>query len=403
MGNARDLEYLAIKLEEKGAVVLQSCKNEYMQSLAGIKEGAERLVEEIHEIIVSNPQLDRISFVGNSLGGLFVRYAVVLLSLMSQEDTNTVEPYLTTETAYDMGIKLYPHKLMTIASPHLGVLDHVYLQDVIQDFFRKDWLWFPDWIKYLISKTMIRSGKELFLNDNGAMSKKDVTDSLVYRMSTEERWLKPLRAFKKRRLYANLDADFAVPLSTAAFLEREEVVALRKQKKESASNNNHNRDKKRNGVIVQEIVTAVKEDGQVEHKWIDPAANDGASGGGHVAKVTLDGSCKASADPHNNQQDVAASSSSSGAMTYSPREDMYCTMRSRLNALGWEKVIVDFPGSLVSSHNKLAAVRRDPEWFFDGMLGFHAGDPIMDHASEFLTSDLDAAPARAAADSKSDS
>lgn len=374
MGNARDLEYLALKLEERGAVVLQSRRNEYMQSLAGIKEGAERLVEEIHEISLANPSLNKVSFVGNSLGGLFSRYAVKLLSIMAEEDKNATDLYLTTETGADLGIKLYPNKFMTIASPHLGVLDHVWAQEVLQDLFRRDHIWFPDWLKYLISGTMFRSGKELFLNGDGRLGKKDVTDSLVYKMGTEERWLAPLRHFKKRRLYANLDADFVVPLSTAAFLEREEVREIRRQSKEARSKKKSDGGDAGSGgsmgMIVQEIQTSEKKEGQIEHVW---RQSDGS-----VDKIVSDDSCKAGG---------GASGGRKGWSPFSPREDMYCTMRNRLNSLGWEKFIVAFPGSMMSTHNKLAAVRRDPEWLFNGLLGFHAGDPIMDHAADFLTSE----------------
>ena len=66
---------------------------------------------------------------------------------------------------------------------------------------------------------------------------------------------------------------------------------------------------------------------------------------------------------------------------------MYCDMREKLNSLGWEKFVVHFDSTLASNHNKLAAVRRSPEWFFDGVLGFHAGAPIMDHACDFLVRD----------------
>lgn len=382
MGNARDLEYLAQKLEEKGAVVLQSRKNEYMMSLAGIKESAERLVEEIHEVSVANPSLNKVSFVGNSLGGLFSRYAVKLLSIMAEEDKNSTDLYLTTETGFDLGVKLYPHKFMTIASPHLGVLDHVWLQDVLQNLFRRDHIWFPDWLKYAISNTMFRSGKEVFLNADGKLGKKDVTDSLVYRMSTEERWLAPLRQFKARRLYANLDGDFVVPLSTAAFLERDEVKEIREYGKNSLAVPTSDMyafkgdrvDSK--GRIIREIHTTSKGDGSVEHVW--------KQADGSIDKVVQEDSCKASTSG-----DSKANKKGPAWSAFSPREGMYCAMRSGLNSLGWDKYIVQFPGAVMSTHNKLAAVRRDPEWLFNGLLGFHAGDPIMDHAAAFLTSDDD--------------
>lgn len=378
MGSSRDLEYLAQKLEKNGAVVLQSSANAYAQSLAGVKEGAEKLVEEIHSICLENPQLDRVSFVGNSLGGLFARYAIKLLSLPVEEMNNgdrDADFYLTTETGIDLGIKLYPNKFMTIASPYLGVLDHNYLQDVIQRYTGSDSFWFPDWMKKAVAKTMLRSGKELFLQDDHA--KGNHQNSLVYRMCTEERWLWPLRKFKQRRLYANLDADFVVPLSTAAFLERHEVKALRMQhiydREKADEEENQKQQKQKNsgvGRIVHEIVSSAQEDGTVVHTWrnVDRNTKTGAMGEATIS-TSLENTCEATPE---------------GA--YSPREGLYCTMRERLNSLGWEKYIVHFDSAIASNHNKLAAVRRNPEWFFNGLLGFHAGDPIMDHACEYLLS-----------------
>ena len=130
------------------------------------------------------------------------------------------------------------------------------------------------------------------------------------------------------------------------------------------------------GRIVHKIVARVKEDGSVEHRWTNVAQEldthiDGSSSELGLlttrSYVTMISSCEASGDGN-----------------YSPREDLYCAMRERLNSLGWEKYIVHFDSALASNHNKLAAVRRHPEWFFNGVLGFHAGDPIMEHAADYL-------------------
>lgn len=43
--------------------------------------------------------------------------------------------------------------------------------------------------------------------------------SLLYRMATSEEFLRPLKAFRWRRVYANRRGDFMVPYATAAFLE----------------------------------------------------------------------------------------------------------------------------------------------------------------------------------------
>eukprot|EP01041_Mallomonas_annulata_P012547 gene12547-26425_t len=73
LGTSRDLEYLSLKLESRGCTVLKSSVNENLRSLYGIRTGGKNLAEEILEICRQNRNLQYISFVGNSLGGLYAR------------------------------------------------------------------------------------------------------------------------------------------------------------------------------------------------------------------------------------------------------------------------------------------------------------------------------------------
>lgn len=73
-GSKTDLTYLSQHLEKAGCVVLRSASNEFLRSQNGIEKGAKNLALEILSILASNTHLTRISFVGNSLGGLYTRY-----------------------------------------------------------------------------------------------------------------------------------------------------------------------------------------------------------------------------------------------------------------------------------------------------------------------------------------
>lgn len=73
MGSSNDLTYLAHKLRDEGYLVLQSKANELQHSLLGIADGAKKLKEEVLTVQSKNPKLERISLIGNSLGGLFAR------------------------------------------------------------------------------------------------------------------------------------------------------------------------------------------------------------------------------------------------------------------------------------------------------------------------------------------
>jgi hypothetical protein len=73
-GHRSDLSYIAGLLKDNGFVVLESAANEFINSLHGLEKCSEKLEQEILEIKTKNPQLTDISFVGNSLGGLFARH-----------------------------------------------------------------------------------------------------------------------------------------------------------------------------------------------------------------------------------------------------------------------------------------------------------------------------------------
>lgn len=73
-GLKTDLTYLAQQLRSAGCVVLVSSSNEFLRSQSGIEIGGKNLAQEILTVRNSNPQLKRISIVGNSLGGLYTRY-----------------------------------------------------------------------------------------------------------------------------------------------------------------------------------------------------------------------------------------------------------------------------------------------------------------------------------------
>lgn len=101
MGYSTDLDYLATLLREAGCIVLQSTSNHYDKTLNGIPTASNRLVEEIRAAQLLNPHLRRISFVGNSLGGLFARYTVALLRNISVDGLVGLEPqkFMTVSSA----------------------------------------------------------------------------------------------------------------------------------------------------------------------------------------------------------------------------------------------------------------------------------------------------------------
>lgn len=75
-GSRHDLTYLADHLEKAGCLVLRSSANEMLNSHVGVHAGGMKLADEVWNFLYLHSGVRRISFVGNSLGGLFARYAV---------------------------------------------------------------------------------------------------------------------------------------------------------------------------------------------------------------------------------------------------------------------------------------------------------------------------------------
>lgn len=184
---------------------------------------------------------------------------------------------------------------------------------------------------------MGRTGVEL-LGDDPNLD----TNSLLYRMAIEEQFLEPLRAFKRRRLLANLNLDLMVPLGTAAFMTPAEVDWHRQ-----AYSNSY-------GIV----------------RTIYPTDAIGISNiPGHGGTCVSDSQCDVFGEDYKSK-------------SWQPVDEMI----KSLDSLGWEKVIVNFKGILPLAHNQIAALTKFTT-IIDGLLGFHEGRYLMRESTEWLTSE----------------
>ena len=258
-----------------------SCNNG--RTTDGIAAGGTRLAEEVAEFIVNDIRDRRkrrqienegevqddgddfeehvtVSFVGNSLGGLYSRYALSLLPSELRLDASE------DDDASSGTIILHPNTFCTTATPHLGCSSNTYIPvprfaeraigrvlDVTGlDLFRADVEDYPtspqkkvDNDKDASPPSKMNKDKENVENDAdddgearddepllssasssnaneeeeaGAENKGPKRD-LIYRMCTEPAYLKPLSSFRRRIAYANaFGTDFQVPCNTASFL-----------------------------------------------------------------------------------------------------------------------------------------------------------------------------------------
>ena len=188
MGNPEELGYLQESLRKEAEqypsarFVVHSATANDGKTNDGIAAGGSRLATEVSQLIESHKNNTNrrvtLSFVGNSLGGLYARYA------LSEMDWSKVEPMV----------------FCTTATPHLGVSEHTYLP-------------LPKWGEWVIGNALQQTGRDLFRHT-----------SLVQDMAFDPAYRTPLQNFRRRIAYANAFAtDFQVPTTTAAFLSPDSV------------------------------------------------------------------------------------------------------------------------------------------------------------------------------------
>lgn len=182
-------------------IVFHSCQSNWGRTSDGVEKGGQRILEEIRSVIREQIGTDQqlqdkpvnitVSLIGNSLGGLYSRYAIAKLA----EGSNVPdEEFLL----LDGKVRAHFNIFCTTATPHLGVSGHTYIP-------------IPRSAEIGIGKIMGQTGRDIFrLSD------------LIKTMCTCPSYLKPLGSFRKRIAYANAyKTDFVVPTNTAAFLNPE--------------------------------------------------------------------------------------------------------------------------------------------------------------------------------------
>jgi len=188
----------------------------------GVRAGGDRLVEEMLQVIRTEADRKRrqkkrlqeskagdskeedelavditISLVGNSLGGIYSRYAVAQLFHMAEIDGCCADN--NDALLLDSGaIRLHFQTFCTTATPHLGCARHT-------------WISLPRPAEIAVGHILGETGRDLFRMSN-----------LLHEMGTDEYYLSPLSKFRKRVAYANgYHTDFPVPAATAAFLHED--------------------------------------------------------------------------------------------------------------------------------------------------------------------------------------
>lgn len=230
--------------------VLHSSSSNFGKTSDGIANGGERLFQECDRIIrkyaastsdeISNVT---ISFIGNSLGGLYSRYAVSKLAERYHSDSGVL---IMSEK-----IHLHLNVFVSTCTPHLGVAGLTYFT-------------LPRIGEVWMGKMMEQTGLDIFR-----------ISGLIKKMCTEETYLKPLSLFRKRVAYANAyQTDFVVSTESAAFLHLDSSYPHHVEHPELGDNNDPSTEEKRGkgGNVVATLHTPrdegnVNESGRYQNEY----------------------------------------------------------------------------------------------------------------------------------------
>ncbi|KAL2340076.1 hypothetical protein Fmac_008016 [Flemingia macrophylla] len=231
IGSAENWKFAAkqfLKRYPEDAIVHCSERNSSMLTFDGVDVMGDRLAEEVISVIKRHPSVQKISFVGHSLGGLVARYAIAKLygkdiSMELSQTNGHCDSQISDQEGcnrkYDGKIAgLEPINFITSATPHLGSRGHKQVP-VFCGF-------------YSLEKAVSRvagvfgnTGKHLFLTD-GVNGKPPLLLQMV-RDSDDIKFISALRSFKRRVAYANVRYDQLVGWSTSSIRRRKELPKRR--------------------------------------------------------------------------------------------------------------------------------------------------------------------------------
>uniref|UniRef100_A0A7N0VHC7 DUF676 domain-containing protein n=1 Tax=Kalanchoe fedtschenkoi TaxID=63787 RepID=A0A7N0VHC7_KALFE len=220
VGSPANWEYAASQFVHRypqDVVVHCSESNSSLLTFDGVDVMGERLAQEVISEVSGYPNLQKISFIAHSLGGLVARYAIAILYekdptlRISQQISNGgrfVSHDACPEKNYDGKVAgLIPMNFISCATPHLGSRGH----NQVPMFFGFQTL---EKVAYSTSWLLGRTGKHLFLSDN-----ENGSPPLLLQMTKDQEDLKFISAlgcFKRRVAYANTSCDHLVGWATSS-------------------------------------------------------------------------------------------------------------------------------------------------------------------------------------------
>ncbi|GER40224.1 alpha/beta-Hydrolases superfamily protein [Striga asiatica] len=226
IGSAQNWRYAAtqfVKAYPNDVKVHCSESNSSMLTFDGVDVMGKRLADEVISVVGRHPNLQKISFVSHSLGGLVARFAIAELYqqsfIVNSGQDNGEEDKCRNLSSEDNKLRgkiagLEPVNFITSATPHLG--SRGYKQVPVFCGFHT--------LEKLASRSswlLGRTGEHLFLSDGDGGK-----PPLLLRMSSDSEDLKfisALDSFKRRVAYANTRFDHLVGWSSSSLRRQHEL------------------------------------------------------------------------------------------------------------------------------------------------------------------------------------
>ncbi|KAL8490265.1 hypothetical protein ACS0TY_025484 [Phlomoides rotata] len=231
IGSAQNWRYAAkqfVKAYPSDVIVHCSESNSSLLTLDGIDVMGKRLADEVISVVDRHPNLEKISFVGHSLGGLVARYAIAVLYQQDltrkrgdengDSEGNELNKSSVEEKTKTTIAGLEPVNFITSATPHLGSRGHN--QIPVLCGFRP-----MEKVALHGSRIFRRTGKHLFLRD-----KENGKPPLLLQMcydSDDLKFISALQLFRRRVAYANASSDQIVGWSTSSLRRVNELPKRR--------------------------------------------------------------------------------------------------------------------------------------------------------------------------------
>ncbi|KAG7030857.1 ROG1 [Cucurbita argyrosperma subsp. argyrosperma] len=251
MGSSTDWRYAAeqfVKRLPDKVFVHCSERNVSKLTLDGVDVMGDRLAEEVLQVIQRKPNLQKISFVAHSVGGLVARYAIGKLYRPPEtEKLEDASPNGQPQEPSGAIGGLEPVNFVTVATPHLGSRGNKQILLTFQSIlifssFIHETTFHVNYglvlllilVPFLFGLTAIeklasliihwilrRTGEHLFMTDDDGGK-----PPLVQRMIEDQGeyyFMSALKSFKRRVVYSNVDYDHFVGWRTSSIRRIDEL------------------------------------------------------------------------------------------------------------------------------------------------------------------------------------